>query len=56
MTGDPFRLVPPAAVAFSGGRTSAYMLRRILDAHGDPWGVECEYFDEPAEPCLCHAD
>lgn len=31
---DPFRIVGPAVVSFSGGRTSAYMLRRILDAHG----------------------
>ena len=31
---DPFAIVGPAVVSFSGGRTSAYMLRRILDAHG----------------------
>lgn len=31
---DPFRITGPACVSFSGGRTSAYMLRRILDAHG----------------------
>lgn len=31
---DPFRVDGPAAVSFSGGRTSGYMLRRILDAHG----------------------
>lgn len=31
---DPFRIEGPAVVSFSGGRTSAYMLRRILDAHG----------------------
>ena len=30
---DPFRIDGPAVVSFSGGRTSAYMLRRILDAH-----------------------
>lgn len=28
---DPFRIEGPAVVSFSGGRTSAYMLRRILD-------------------------
>lgn len=28
---DPFRLIGPAYVSFSGGRTSAYMLRRVLD-------------------------
>jgi 3'-phosphoadenosine 5'-phosphosulfate sulfotransferase (PAPS reductase)/FAD synthetase len=31
---DPFLLDRPATIAFSGGRTSAYMLRRILDAFG----------------------
>lgn len=31
---DLFRIEGPAVVSFSGGRTSAYMLRRILDAHG----------------------
>jgi len=31
---DPFDLNGPAVVSFSGGRTSAYMLRRILDAGG----------------------
>jgi hypothetical protein len=30
---DPFYVEGPACVSFSGGRTSAYMLRRILDAH-----------------------
>lgn len=31
---DPFRIEGPAIVNVSGGRTSALMLRRILDAHG----------------------
>lgn len=30
---DPFRIQGPACVLFSGGRTSAFMLRRIADAH-----------------------
>ena len=31
---DPFAIVGPAIVSVSGGRTSGYMLRRVLDAHG----------------------
>ncbi len=31
---SPFHVHGPAVVSVSGGRTSAYLLRRILDAHG----------------------
>jgi 3'-phosphoadenosine 5'-phosphosulfate sulfotransferase (PAPS reductase)/FAD synthetase len=31
---DPYFIEGPAVISFSGGRTSAYMLRKILDAHG----------------------
>lgn len=31
---DPYRVPGPAVVSVSGGRTSAYMLRRVIDAYG----------------------
>jgi len=37
---DPFLITGPAVVSFSGGRTSAYMLHRILQAHGGTLPVD----------------
>lgn len=34
LTRDPFRIAGPAVISVSGGRTSGYMLWRILQSHG----------------------
>jgi 3'-phosphoadenosine 5'-phosphosulfate sulfotransferase (PAPS reductase)/FAD synthetase len=37
----PFKISGPTCVSFSGGRTSAYMLRLLLDAHGGTLPADC---------------
>lgn len=34
MSASPYLITGPALISFSGGRTSGFMLRQILDAHG----------------------
>lgn len=41
MRADPFRCDGPTVVSFSGGRTSALMLRRTLDAHDGALPGDC---------------
>ena len=48
---NPYRIDGPALVSFSGGRTSGYMLRHILDAHGGrmPDDVHVVFFNTGRE-------
>ena len=38
---NPYRIAPPFYVSFSGGRTSGYLLRMILDAWGGALPEDC---------------
>jgi 3'-phosphoadenosine 5'-phosphosulfate sulfotransferase (PAPS reductase)/FAD synthetase len=44
---DPFKIVEPTCISFSGGRTSAYMLWRVLQSNGGTL---------PAEAIVCFAN
>jgi len=44
---DPFKITGPTCISFSGGRTSAYMLWRVLQAHG---------MSLPADAVVCFAN
>jgi len=44
---DPFKINSPTAISFSGGRTSGYMLWRVLQAHG---------MSLPSEAIVCFAN
>lgn len=48
---SPYRINAPALVSFSGGRSSAYMLKHILDAHGGrlPDGVHVAFMNTGKE-------
>jgi 3'-phosphoadenosine 5'-phosphosulfate sulfotransferase (PAPS reductase)/FAD synthetase len=47
MSHDPFKITGPTCISFSGGRTSAYMLWRVLQAHGGRL---------PSEAVVCFAN
>lgn len=44
---DPFKIDSPTCISFSGGRTSAYMLYKVLEAH---------QMSLPAEAIVCFAN
>lgn len=45
---NPYLISGPALVSFSGGRTSAFLLARILDAHGGG-------LPDDVIPAFCHS-
>lgn len=47
MSRDPFKITGPTCISFSGGRTSAYMLWRVLQSHGGKL---------PADAVVCFAN
>lgn len=47
MSRDPFKIDGPTCISFSGGRTSAYMLWRVLQSHGGKL---------PADAVVCFAN
>ena len=42
MTSNPYKIEGPALISFSGGRTSGYMLKHIIDAHDEKIFIESE--------------
>ena len=48
---NPYKIEGPALISFSGGRSSGYMLRQILDAHGGalPDGVHVAFMNTGKE-------